>query len=71
MTDDSYEVRDGFIVSPGRFEGQRDYMPAAYNQYLDGFCNDDGKTVTVEIFLNARWQTVRFIQDDQGFVREV
>ena len=70
MTDD-YTVQDGRIVNPGQFEGERDYMPKAYEQYLDGFCNDDGRLITVEIFWNARWQTVKFIIDDQGFVREV
>lgn len=56
-----------YIVSPGKFEGQRPIVVDAYELYLNGFCDDDGEVVTVEIGGNE----VSFIVDDQGFVIEV
>jgi hypothetical protein len=59
------------ITDPGKFEGQLAYMPKAYEQYLDGFCDDDGHVITVTIDWEGRRRDVRFIVDDMGFVREV
>jgi hypothetical protein len=60
------------ITRPGKFEGQMAYMELAYEQFLDGFYNQlsDG-VISVEIKVNKVFKTVRFIIDDQGFVREV
>lgn len=66
---EGYEVRDGIIVSPGKFEGERDYMPAAYDQYMNGFCDDDGEVIRVTLHPNNHH--VAFIVDEQGFVCEV
>lgn len=81
-----YEERDGIIVSPGKFEGQCRYMPDMYQRYLEGFCDDDGTVVTVDITLQDREtypelaaknrrgtfkrNVVKFVVTDQGFVEE-
>ena len=59
------------ITDPGMFEGQLAYMPVAWEQYLNGFCDDNGRVVTVDIDWEGRRRTVRFVVDDMGFVREV
>lgn len=35
-----YEVNFGYITSPGKFEGQRAYLPRMYEHYLDGYGTD-------------------------------
>jgi hypothetical protein len=53
------------------FEGQMAYMPEAYAQYMDGFCQDDGDVITVEIDWEGAKREVSFVVTDQGFVEEV
>lgn len=62
------------IQSPGKFEGERAYMPLAFEHYLSGNCteaNDPMNSVYVTIVWNGEQRTVRFFVDDQGFVYEV
>jgi hypothetical protein len=59
------------ITHPGMFEGQMAYMPEAYAQYMDGFCQDDGDVITVEIDWEGAKREVSFVVTDQGFVEEV
>jgi hypothetical protein len=74
---EGHTVSHGIITSPGKFEGEMVYLVDAYQQYLEGFCDDDGRVVRVD-FPGAwkrfketqRRQTVAFVVDDQGFVRE-
>ena len=77
-TYDGYTVEDGRVVSPGKFEGEMVYMIPAYQQYLEGFCDDDGSVITVDMpaeFRNfpelRKQRTVKFTVSDQGFVTEV
>lgn len=66
------------ITDPGKFEGQRSIVEDAYNIYLDGFAEDeDEDTLRVEVPVEYRgkvpskFETVRFIETDQGFIEEV
>jgi len=65
-----YEVNaEGVIVTPGKFEGQKAYLPVAYGTYLAGFADDDdGDVVTVTL---DDGKVVKFIETEQGFVEEV
>jgi hypothetical protein len=69
----------GTIQRPGKFEGEMIYLPTFYDRYLEGFCDDDGKIITVDITaadriefpeLGESRRVVKFYQDDQGFVCE-
>ena len=71
---------DGRITSPGKVEGERVYVPYFWEAYLNGCADrDDGKVLGFDITAEdrqafpelGRKRTVRLIQDDQGFVREV
>lgn len=75
-----YRARDGRIVSPGKFEGESDYLPMYWDAYLMGMCDDDdGEVLTFEVTADdkARFPTlgqtkqVRLYEDEQGFVREL
>jgi len=37
-----YKVEHGYIRSPGKFEGERVYVPYFYELFLDGCAEDDG-----------------------------
>lgn len=84
---EGYKIKDGRIVSPGQFEGERQYMPAMYQAYLDGFAYEyhavrrtpyDG---CLEVALTKEDRAdypeladrthVKFVVDDNGFVCEV
>lgn len=62
---------DDRVREPGKFEGERYAVMLAWEQYLNGFADDDGEVVTAEVTLNGVTETVRFVEDDQGFVTEV
>lgn len=75
-----YTVENGMIRSPGKFEGQCVYMPNFYEDYLDGFADEQaGGVLSVEVDENDKAQfpelkkrkRIRFIVTDQGFVTEV
>ena len=73
-----FKIRKGRIVSPGKFEGERIYMPWFYEQYLNGCADDNGQAITVAITQDdkiafpelKRRNRVRFRICDQGFVTE-
>lgn len=57
------------IAHPGKFEGEREAVRYAYNQYLDGFYDDDdGEVVTVTL---STGEVVRWSEDVFGFINEV
>ncbi len=77
----------GYITSPGKFEGQRYYMPEMYEKWLEGSGYEDNSGV-VHVHINMadrhhypelleksgrlfKRQVVKFIITDQGFVEEV
>jgi hypothetical protein len=66
-----WSPNDEPIRDPGMFEGQMPYMPTAYEQFMDGFCDDQDGVITVTISWNGAERGVSFIIDEQGFVREV
>ncbi len=39
---EEFRVEDGFIRSPGKFEGERPYVPFYYELFLDGCSDGDG-----------------------------
>jgi len=75
----AYTVTNGIIRSPGKFEGERVYMPAMYAAYLDGSADDDGEILSVEVTDADRAEFpelgslafVRFEVVEEGFVVEI
>ena len=81
---DQYKVNDGYIVSPGKYEGEAIYIPYFHEMALHGFANetdygpDEYSTVydyfdviekDVELFPELRDITrVCIWEDDNGFV---
>jgi len=79
----SYDVRDGRIVSPGKFEGEPIFSPYFWDIGLSGFADDDdGKVYTFRIAKDdpahsefpelRKWlgkrRTVRIYETETGFV---
>ena len=71
--------RQGIIRSPGRFEGERLYVPYFWDAYLQGLADrDDGRVVTFSITDQDRQEfpelkgkrSIKFYQRDDGFVCE-
>lgn len=81
------EVEDGTITTPGKFEGQRAYITAMYDVWLEGFADDDQIVVDnqavdcITVAINdddrrlwpelAHRKYVKFRVTDDGFVQEV
>jgi hypothetical protein len=75
-----YDVLDGTINSPGKFEGEATYVPYFWDAYLNGGADeDDSDVLTFNVDdsdiaefpeLTGR-KTVRILQTDDGFVCEV
>jgi hypothetical protein len=79
----NYEVSNGRIVNPGKFEGEPTFAPFLWDTALDGFADaDDGKTFRficpkgdemrmqwpeLDSWLGKR-RLVSLREDDQGFV---
>jgi hypothetical protein len=71
----------GRIRRPGKFEGERLYVPYFWDAYLSGFADrDDGRVLGFDITaddralfpeLGKRRRTVKLFQRDDGFVVEV
>ena len=59
----------GRITTPGKFEGELEYMLDAYDIYLDGFHDDDTDGVITVTMPDGR--TVAFTVTDDGFVTEL
>lgn len=63
-----YKVRDGRVVSPGKFEGEPLYAPALYDMAMNGFADEsdgDADLVEVDDALRAEYPEVG---DTQAFV---
>lgn len=75
-----YDVVNGIIRSPGRFEGAPVYVPYFYDIYLNGGADrDDGRVLGFDVTaadkaefpeLKGR-RTVKLVEQDIGFVVEV
>ena len=76
-----YTIRYGRITDPGKFEGERPYVPFYWDQYLNGCADsDDGRVLRFKVtkddrqlfpgMLNRR-RVISLIQTDYGFVCEV
>lgn len=78
-----YDVKDGRIVSPGKFEGEPVFAPHFWDVAMNGFADgDNGDTFTFHIRKDdaehdefpelkkwmGRRRLLRLRQDDQGFV---
>jgi hypothetical protein len=71
----------GRIRTPGKFEGEKLYVPYYWDAYLDGMADrDDGKIIGFNITpedralfpeIPKRKRTIRLYQRDDGFVVEV
>ena len=77
---DRYTLRDGIIVSPGKFEGEMLYVPYFWEQYIDGGADeDDGDIISFTVTEDdvrefpelEGTSVVRLVVNDQGFVMEV
>lgn len=50
-----YEVKDGRIVSPGKFEGEPVFAPVFWQMGLEGFSDgDDGKVYSFRFAFSGR-----------------
>jgi hypothetical protein len=81
----AYEVVDGIIRSPGKFEGEPVYVPAFWEDVLEGFADEEGEdedgTVISTIVVDEddvkafpELKDIRRVslwEDSQGFVRSV
>lgn len=76
----SYDVHNGIITSPGKFEGEAIYVPYFWDAYLNGCADrDDGTVLGFDVTKEdkvmfpelKRKRTVKLIQRDDGFVVEV
>jgi hypothetical protein len=75
-----FDVEGGRIRNPGKFEGERPYVPYFWAAFLEGMADDDDgevlsfdvEAMDKELFpaLKKR-RRVRLIEDGQGFVREI
>ena len=78
-----YKVQDGIIRSPGKFEGERVYVPYFWDDYLNGCCNgfayrSDETTIVFGVSQEDRAmfpelghkRTVRLYEREDGFVCE-
>jgi hypothetical protein len=76
---DGYDIREGCIHSPGKFEGERRYVPYFWSVFLDGGADDDGRVVSIPLEDDdralfpelARRHRVRLVEDEAGFVCEM
>ena len=76
---DGYDIKQGVICSPGKFEGEHAYVPYFWTIYLDGGADDDGQVITIPVEPGdrrlfpalRRRRYVRLGEDDFGFVSEV
>jgi hypothetical protein len=76
----TYSVENGRIRNPGKFEGERTYVPYFWEAFLDGMADrDDGKILGFDVTTEDKVQfpalkkrrTVRLMETDTGFVVEV
>jgi hypothetical protein len=74
-----YNIINGRIRSPGKFEGEMLYVPFYWDIYLSGFADrDDGKILGFDVEPEDKQQfpelkkrrTVKLYQRDDGFVCE-
>ena len=72
-----YDVENGQITSPGKFEGEPVYTPYFWESYLNGFFDDDDDGVlSFNVDDHDRREfpelsgvdTVQLYQSDDGFV---
>jgi hypothetical protein len=75
-----YDVIDGRICSPGKFQGEARYMPHFYGVYLDGFADEQrGGILSVEVSAEdkllypelRRRKRVRWYERDDGFICQI
>jgi hypothetical protein len=76
----TYQVGNGRITSPGKFEGQPIWVPYFWDKALEGWADDEAGNDPVFLvmpedcllFPELRGTlTLRLHEDSQGFVREV
>ena len=65
--------KDTIETAPGKFEGERMIVQAAYEQYLQGFADEVGTTGVLIAYVAVEGTThrVAFVEDEQGFICEV
>jgi hypothetical protein len=76
-----FTVRDGRIVDPGKFEGERPYVPYLYMIVLDGGGEDTRQRDVVKVQVTGedkalfpelkRRRIVKLWYSEYGFVQEV
>ena len=74
---EGYDIRDGIIRSPGKFEGEPMYAPYFYDALLNGFADEDEDGVATFIITDedrklfpmlAEAKSVRLWESEQGFI---
>jgi len=75
-----FDVREGRIRNPGKFEGERAYVPYFWNAFLEGGADqDNGEVLVFRVTAEdkvlfpelRRRRVVKLIEDGNGFVCEV
>ena len=74
-----WDLKDGIIQNPGKFEGQPLYVVYYWDAYINGFADrDNGKILGFDITdedreyfpeIPKRKRTIKLYCDDMGFVR--
>lgn len=74
-----YDIQNGIIRSPGKFEGEAIYVPYFWEIYLDGFADrDDGDILLFDVSAEDKKEfpelkkrhVVKLYCRDDGFVCE-
>lgn len=78
MTEGGYEIVAGRIINPGKFEGEREWVPYYYGLWNEGLADWEDETAAMfylgdtdfDNWLEMRGSiSVVIEEDDQGFVR--
>jgi hypothetical protein len=79
--EESFSIENGRITSPGKFEGQRLYVPYFWGKVLEGWQDDEDEDGTPVFFIDAsdraefpeihtKVKQIRLIEQESGFIIE-
>jgi hypothetical protein len=79
--EEAYEIERGRITSPGKFEGQKLYVPYFWSKVLEGWQDDEDADGTPVFYVTSEDRTefpeihpkvkqIRLIEQDSGFIIE-
>ncbi len=79
--EEAYTIENGRITSPGKFEGQKLYVPYFWGKVLEGWQDDEDEDGTPVFFVNdddraefpeihPKVKQIRLIEQEIGFIIE-